>query len=152
MVIAGIPIVVDHSDLEGNVIKLFNAVCYHTINPRDIIACHRISQKSPRVLVKFINKKDAISLLDAKVVINNLNNEDIGLGFCEKLFVEEHLTPYIGNLAYLCRCLKRENKIIQTKVAKGIVKILKPGENGTLKWFDILHIDDIKKLFPETDN
>ena len=64
--------------------KLFNAVCGNTISARDIIACHRISKSSPRVLVKFLNKKDDISLLGAKLTVNRLNNEDIGLGYCDK--------------------------------------------------------------------
>ena len=94
VVISGIPITVIHTELEGIVIKLFNAVCENTISARDLIACHRISKSSPRVLVKFLNKKDANSLLGAKLTVNRLKNEDIGLGYCDKLFIEDHLTLY----------------------------------------------------------
>ena len=68
---------------------------------------------------------------------------------CHKFFLEDHLTPYISNLAYQCRCLKRERKIVQTKVIKGSVKILMSTHDGTLKRFDILHIEDIKGHFPD---
>ena len=133
----------------GIVINLVNAVCENTISARDLIACHRISKSSPTVLVKFLNKKDAISLLGVKLTVNRLKNEDIGLGYCDKLFIEDHLTPYISNLAYQCRCLKRNHKIVQTKVIKGVVKILMSTNDGTLKWFDILHTEDIIGHFPD---
>ena len=48
-------------------------------------------------------------------------------------YLEDHLTPYISNLAYQCRCLKRNHKIVQTKVIKGVVKILMSTDDGTLK-------------------
>ena len=149
VVISGIPITVIHTELEGIVIKLFNAVCEITISGRDLIACHRISKSSPRVLVKFLNKKDAISLLGVKLTVNRLKNEDIGLGYCDKLFIEDHLTPYISNLAYQCRCLKCNQIIVRTKVIKGVVKILMSTDDGTLKWFDILHTEDIIGHFPD---
>ena len=148
VVISGIPSDVNHYDLEGIVLKLFNTICYHSISTRDIIACHRISNKSSRVLIKFVNKKDAISLLDGKFALNNVDRVDIGLQQDDKLYIEEHLSPYISNLAYQCRCLRRNNKIAKIKINKGIVKILKTGEEEQLKWHDILHINDINKLFP----
>ena len=88
-------------------------------------------------------------MLDAKVPRMNLNNDSVGLGFCDKLYVEEQLTPYMGNIAYRCRCLKRESKILKTKVDKGIVKILYNSSDGTLKWHVILHTNDIKVVLPD---
>ena len=99
VVISGVPITVNHTELEGIAIKLFNEVCENTILPSNIIACHRISKSSARVLVKFVNKKDTISLLGAKLPVNRISNQDIGLGHCDKFFLEDHLTPYISNLA-----------------------------------------------------
>ena len=151
IVISGIPSDKEHSELEGIAINLFNKTCHHSISSRDIIGCHRISRTSSRVLVKFVNKKDAISLIDGKPTIENARHDDIGLGHDDKLYVDDHLTPYISNLAYQCRCLKRNGKVVKTKVNKGIVKILKANEDGTFLWHDILHIEDINKLFPVTE-
>ena len=151
VVISGIPLQIEHSELEGIVITLFNKICHYKITIRDIVAVHRISKTSPRVLVKFVNRRDATSLLDGKVALNNLINDDIGLGHCDKFYVEDHLTPYVSNLAYRCRCLKRSDKIVKTKVSRGTVKILKAAEDGTLKWHDILHADDINNHFPLLD-
>ena len=99
--------------------------------------------------LKFVNKKDAFILLGAKLTVNRISNQDIGLGHCDKFFLGDHLTPYIINLAYQCRCLKRKRKIVQTKIIKVIVKIFMSTHDGTLKWFDILHTEDIKGHFPD---
>ena len=136
--VSGIPANIEHEQLEGIFITLFNSVCPHNINSRDIIACHRISLKSASVLVKFVNKKDATSLLNSRKTIDGLNNDSIDLGYCTKFYVEEHLTPYVS-LSYKCRCLKRRNLIIKTKNQKGTVKILKNFDGGTIKWVKFFH-------------
>ena len=130
VIISGIPSTIDHDNLEGIVINLFNNVCHHNITERDIEAVHRISFKSPLVLVKFMNKKDATALVDSRSSIVSYKNDEFGLGESNKLYVEHQLTPYMGLLAYRCRCLKRKNVIINTKVQKGIVKILVNSEHG----------------------
>ncbi len=149
VVITGIRENVIHDELEGIVLTVFNNVCLHDINSRDIVACHRLSKKTNNVLVKFVNSKDATALLDSKDAINSMNLNDTGLANnCEKIYVQEHLSPYISNLAYRCRCLKRENKVEKTKIQKGIVKVLVKDENG-FSWSNIQHISDIVKLIPE---
>ena len=150
VLVSGIPMDVQHQNLEGIIIKLFNTVCYHIITNRDIVAVHRVSKTSAKVLVKFVNKRDATCLLESKNALAELDVESIGLGNCEKIFVDEHLTPYISKLAYLCRCLKRTGKIVKTNVSKGYVQILKY-EDGRLNWYDILHTVDINYHFPDFD-
>ena len=147
VVINGIPESEDHSNLEGIAVKLFNSVCFHTITGRDIVAVHRVSKKSLLVLVKFVNKKDATALVNSKNSINALNNEDIGLGHCGKFYVSHQLTPYMGELAYRCRCLKRQNLVASTKIERGVVKILVNVSN----WHSINHITDIKNVIPNYD-
>ena len=39
--------------------------------------------------------------------------------------------------------------LFETKVIKGVVKILMSTDDGTLKWFDILHTEDIIGNFPD---
>ena len=101
-------------------------------------------------MVKFANKKDATSLASRKT-IDGLNNDSIDLGYCTKFYVEEHRTPYVASLAYKCRCLKRRNLIIKTKIQKGTVKILKNFDGGTIQWVSINHINDITSIFPDVD-
>ena len=55
MVITGIPALINLDELESIVIKLFNSLCHYKNTIRDIIAYHRISNKSNFVLVKFVN-------------------------------------------------------------------------------------------------
>ena len=105
VVLTGTPSSIDHSKLEDIVITIFNNVCYHSITSRDIVACHRLSVKSDKVLIKFVNSKDAVAFLDSKSSLEKLNNSSIGLETCNKFFVTDHLTPYISNLAFKCRCL-----------------------------------------------
>ena len=87
VLISGIPDHVDHSDLETVVLKIFNTVCYHKINGRDIIAVHRVSRSSSKVLVRFVNKKDVSSLLEAKTAISNLDKGTLGIGHCGKFML-----------------------------------------------------------------
>ena len=146
VVIAGIPENINHIALEGIVVNLFNKVCLHNISDRDIVACHRISTKSLFVLVKFLNKKDASALVNSRLAIGSLHNNEIGLSDSDKLYVDFQLTPYMGKLAYICRCLKRNGEIMNTKVERGSVKILFQELGGTMKWHLISHSVDIKKL------
>ena len=147
VVIDGIPADTPHDDLEGIVIKIFNSVCFHSITTRDVVACHRISAKSSSVLTKFVNTKDASTLLDSYVDIDKMINSEVGLSFNNKITVSEHLTPYVANLAYRCRCLKRQNLIEKVKIQKGTVKILTK-KDGRFVWHKIVHVNDINILFP----
>ena len=99
--------------------------------------------------MKFLNIRDASALLGSRDTIAKLNNDSVGLGHCEKLSVDQHLTPYVSSLAYKCRCLKRASKIVKTKVERETVKILINNESYAFKWFDILHVDDINNLIPD---
>ena len=58
------------------------------------------------------------------------------------MYVNEHLTPYMSALAYKCRCLKRLNKIYQTKVENGVIKVL-TNRDGSFRWFNVYKEDDI---------
>lgn len=141
IIISGIPNEIEHKNLEGTVLNIFNKVCLHCINNRDIIACHRLSIKNDSVIVKFVNKKDAVAILNSKLAIKEFDTTTIAPS-CKKLYVNEHLTPYMGQLAYKCRVLKRENKIYQTKVENGVVKVL-TNRDGSFRWFNITKNSDI---------
>ena len=140
VIISGIPRAITHANLEGTVIEIFNKVCYHSITHRDIVACHRLSLKTDNVIVKFLNKKDAVALLGSVMSIKDLDKSFIP--DCCNLYVNEHLTPYMSSVAYQCRCLKRSKVIYQTKVENGVVKILS-NKDGIFKWFNIYKEEDI---------
>ena len=78
------------------------------------------------------------------MALHILKKEDFGLGEYD-VFVSEHLTPFTSMLAYRCRCLKRRNKILKTKVEKGVVKILTTFDDS-VQWCKITHLDDIYRL------
>ena len=151
VIISGIPSSIGHKNLELLVIKMFNLVCFHQITTRDLMGVHRISAKSNNVLIKFVNSKDAIALLDRNLSLKSLTKETLEIEQSEKikLSVSEHLTPYISNLAYICRTLKREGKLIKTKTQKGMSKALHSAYRGISKWYDILHINDLTNINPE---
>ena len=144
VIINGIPNEVPHNNLEGIVINIFNTVCFHTITNRDIIACHRLSTRNDSIVVKFVNKKDATALLQSTVSIKEFDKSQIAPN-CINIFVNEHLTPLVGELAYRWRCLKRANKVYQTKVERGIVKVL-TNKDGNFRWYNVNSIDDIQQF------
>ena len=149
VIISGIPIEVPHDNLESIVLNIFNNVCFHSISHRDIIACHRLSSKTDSIVVKFLNKKDAIALLQSKLALKQLDKTSIAPN-CINIYVNEHLTPYMGELAFKCRCLKRENKIYQTKVENGIVKIL-TNKDGSFRWYHITSVNDLQQFDQVTE-
>ena len=53
----------------------------------------------------------------------------------------------MSGLAYKCRCLKREGKVLKVSTNKGMVKVLKADSSGFLKWHPISHPSDIDHLF-----
>ena len=147
VIVAGLPHGIEHNKLEGIIINIFNTVCFHNITPRDIVACHRLSAISGSVIVKFVNKKDAVALLQSKMALKELDKTTISPD-CKGIYVNEHLTPFVGALAYKCRCLKRNGKIYQTKVEKGVVKIL-TNKGGSFRWYIINNIYDLNEFDQE---
>lgn len=148
VIIDGIPSEVQQNDLEGLIIRIFNSVCFHHISSREIVNSHRVSAKSDKVLVKFVNPKDAKALIDSQVSLSRVNNESIGLDNSIKLHVSDHLTPYNSNLAFKCRNLKRSGKIVKIKTQNCVVKIL-TFIDGVYTWHDIQHVHDLENIFPE---
>ena len=64
--------------------------------------------------------------------------------------MESNETPHMSNIAYKCRCLKRDKVIVKSKLNKGVVKVA-IANGDELVWHAISHISDLKKLFPEHD-
>ena len=147
VIVNGIPREIEHHKLEGILIDIFNKVCFHSINTRDIIACHRLSVKTDSIILKFVNKKDALALLGSKLSIKEIDTSLISEN-CKNIYVNEHLTPFMGELAYHCRCLKRAGKIYQSKVENGLVKVL-TNKGGSFRWFIINNTNDLDQFNEE---
>ena len=123
------------------------------INKRDLEACHRLSVKNNGVVLTFVVRKDAKECLKNRSNLRDMNKESIGLPTHTKLFIDEQLSAYISQLAYMCRCLKRSNLISKHKLQNGNVKILLQGENDdNFYWETIEHKSDLLKIFPNIDD
>ena len=83
-------------------------------------------------------------MLQSKIGLKEMDKSLISPN-CNNIYVNEHLTPYASGLAYKCRCLKRENKIYQTKVESGVVKVL-TNKNGSFRWFNVTSEQDIDQF------
>ena len=86
--VVGIPRSVDDNALEEKVIQVFEKVgC-------NIEACHGITKKNGRVIVKFSGRKDCQNVLSVKKNLQKLKMEDIGLTRDNKVFINHSLCPY----------------------------------------------------------
>ena len=94
--ISGIPDSVPNNQLEGMVIKILNLL---NINLKfwDIEACHRLYKnpkfKSPtRVIVRFVNRKNTLNVLQRKKSLKNSNVRYIDQNI-NQIFISENLCP-----------------------------------------------------------
>ena len=155
IVISGIPRQVEHKDLKEKAIGILNT-CLKTTHVvgRDFEACHRISVKSSDVVCKLINREHVEETLQNWKMLENINLNDVGLPENTKLYVSVHLSPYNSKIAYHCRQLKKERKILKTSSRKGKVRIcVKDDDDDEAPpvWKSISHINDLKVMFPEDD-
>ena len=122
--IDGIPANVgdDPYQLEIAVIEICNKINVG-VNRYDIDTVHRLpSERSPKpTIVRFSTRKVVRDLHDNKKLLkdlNDLNLEIPGLNANSKIFIRASQSPYVKNLAYNCRQLKRSNKIAQVITGK----------------------------------
>ena len=152
LIISGIPEVIGHDQLEEKCIVVLNSIKDNKINERDIAACHRLGKKNDTI-IRFLNRKDAEDCLDNRKKLQNFNREACGLGPDVKLFVNQNLSPYMAQLAYYCRVLKREGLIERVTTFKGVVKVSRLiSPNGTQRTHVIAHKQDIVKFVPNLDD
>ena len=84
--LVGVPRSVSDGDLEEKVLKIFEKVgC--PIEGNNIEACHRISKKKERIIVKFSRRKDCQNVLNAKKELRKSDMNETG-------FPEESLCTY----------------------------------------------------------
>ena len=79
--------------LEEMVLNTFDKIGW-SISPDHIESCHRISQKSDTVIVKFSQRNDCQQVWQVKTDLQKLKMEDVDLTGSNKLFVNRSLCPY----------------------------------------------------------
>ena len=140
--IVGILRSADDKSLDEKVIQVFKKVgC-------NIQACHCISKKNDRVIVKFSRRKDFQQVLSVKKKFQKLKMEDIGLTGDNKVFINHSLCPYYRVLWSKSKVLLNMGKINRLMISNGTVKVKIINITAPIS---ITHADDFTKYFPDVD-
>ena len=145
--IVEIPRSVDDNILEEKVIQVFKKFGCN-IDSSYIEACHRITKKNDRVIVKFSGRKDCQRVLSIKKNLQKLKMEDIGLTGDNKVFINHSLCPYYRVLWSKSKVLLNMGNINRLMVSNRAVKV-KIIETSAL--ISITHADDFTKYFHDID-
>ena len=145
--IVGIPSEVGADILKEKVLIIFGKLSCD-IPPERIEACHRISKKSPTVIVKFTKRKDCQQVSSVKKDLQKIKMEDVNLPGQNKLFINRSLCPYYKVLWSKSRKLHSFGKIFSLYIFSDTIKI-KVCENSSP--LSITHVDDFRKYFPDID-
>ena len=141
----GVPPSVSDSDLEEKALKIFEKVgC--PIEGNIIEACHRISKRNEKVIVKFSRRKDCQNVLDAKKELKKLDMKETGFPEDNPIFVNQSLCTYYRVLWSKAKRLHSLKRISSFYVSGGTVKI-KISENGLA--LAIANVNDFKEHFPD---
>ena len=127
------------------VCELFNKINVN-LSPDDFQACHPLkSQDKNKIIVKFHKRDHSNLVLKNKSLLKTFKPTDIGLpdGI---VYVNESLCRYYKYLWSKCKQLWRSREIHSFWCTNGTLK-LKIEERGRIQ--SILHLDDLKLLFPE---
>ena len=143
----------DPIQLERAVIHICNKINVMA-NEYDIDTAHRLpSEKSPKTtIVRFATRKVVRDLHLNKSKLKNLDDLDLeipGLNADSKIFIRANQSPYIKNLAFNCRRLKRSNQIAQVITGKDGRLTVKTLDGNYIK---IGHEQDLRVNFPHYDN
>ena len=86
---------VSDGDLEEKVLRVFEKVgC--PVEGNNIEACHQISKKNERIIVKFSRRKDCQNVLNAKKELRKLDTKETGFPEGNPTFVNQSLAHIIG--------------------------------------------------------
>ena len=148
--LVGIPDNVQQKDLENVVIDAF-AVAGVTVVPRDFQACHRLKNKST-VIAKMTNRKDVQSLLIAKKLLREPNDEGrkkLNIDAGAKIYVNESLCGPFRYLLGKCNALYKRKQLAGFWTRNGCIKIKLNSDNSDDEGaiVSISHIEDLHKIF-----
>ena len=138
--VTGIPTTVRHTDLEGEILKIYNAaeVSVHgkNLNVSDIQACHRIGKKGVTICM-FVNRKFAKEGLYCGKNLRGKNLYDQGTN----IYINNSFCDEFRYLNYLVRKAKSEGRIFRWKVKNGVNFIQK--EEDDESFIEISHKNDL---------
>ena len=145
--ISGIPLDLPHNELKAKVIAIANTITERTddpITPKDIHACHRLKEDNGQasVIVRMVNREDTISILKSK---KKLPDKSGGLGFQEKLYINENLCSGTKDIFSEVRKLKKKGVISSCWTFNGIVHFKKKDTDRFGK--KIFHLADLENHF-----
>ena len=150
--VSKIPISIPDAEVSTVTLKIINALNEPNDDDYeldDVHAIHRRQGKYTRekVLVKFIRRGDAFTTLKRAKKLKNIDLKAVDERLLEKVFINEHLSPYYSSLRYACKLIF-EMKLIKefwTSGHKVKVKLL----DDEIKI--ISHKDDLLNLTTGTD-
>ena len=138
--ISGIPTNIKDEDLEGEVLRIYDAasVTVHgeKVANRDIQACHRIGKKGVTI-VKFMNRKFANAGLFSS---RNLKDNSI---YDNQVYINSSLIHEFKNINYVVRQAKRQKKIHRYRVRKGITQVQMKEDD---EFVEVTHKVDLDSL------
>ena len=141
--ICNVPESIDQKDLENHVIEILKSLNIKIV-ASNIVGCHRIGKKSKRprnVIVRFINRKTAFTVLKRKKELKN--------GNFKNYFVIENLCPLNKRIFNKLYRLKMEKEIHSVWSFNGQVfcKLVEDGDR-----IQVQHVDEIADLFNDYDS
>ena len=119
--LVGMPASIENKDLEGKAIDLLAAIGV-SVKADDLQACHRLFKKD-RVILKFINRKFALSCLRSRSKLKSIDFKALGLPEDSKIYLNESLCPEYKRLFGKCHALFKEGKIKNCWTFNGTVRI-----------------------------
>ena len=140
--LAGIPPNIKDEELEAKACDLFGEIGVD-VTPSQIQACHRLYDKK-RVIVKFVNRKSAISILRSRGNLKDVNLSNIGINTTNRLYINESLCPPYRILHGKLKTLYKKNIIHSFWVWNGAVKY-KMNDHGNAT--SVLHLNDLTEVF-----
>ena len=118
--IMGLPAKVNNKDLERTVLQILKTIGLKHIQHYHIVACHRLGKKDKygnrNVIIRFINRKDAILCLKNKKNLQNCKN----IGF-NNLHIVENLCPSYKSIFESLTEFKYEGKIKKVWSFNGVI-------------------------------
>ena len=141
--ISGIPDTTNDDNLEGTIIEACKDINID-VSETDIEACHRLpvrrnaTNASKRVIVKFVNRKHAESILTKKFTLSSTDFSRLNIN--NKVYVNPPLCPYYRYLRGRCKDLQRREMIHHVFCLGSVVAIKLLDQSLLLK---IYHDSDI---------
>ena len=137
--IHNLPPAIEDNALEGTCLDLLEDIGVPRPKPEDVVACHRLKNKS-KTIIRFVNPKNVDMALHNRAKLRNIDREKYSLEAGNSLYINESLCPPMQFLSYKARCLSKEKKIHSYNLWKGKLTFkLYPGGPE----MSINHIDDL---------